>query len=215
MATRVLLADDHRLLRDSLRRTLEDARIEVVGEADDGQAAVELATELRPDVVLMDVTMPVLDGIAATRQLRSLVPDVHVVMLTMHDDPDVITRARRAGAIGYLFKDLAVDEVVAAVRRAQNGALVLGTGVAAGPWVEQRVAQVAGTDGDAPVLSEREAQVLQLVADGVSSKEIAARLFLSPKTVRNHLSRIYDKLGVSSRSDAVVAALRAGMVSLD
>lgn len=216
MPIKVLLADDHRLLRDSLRHTLEYADVEVVGEASDGQMAVLMATELRPDVVLMDVTMPTLDGISAARQLRSLVPDTKIVILTMHDDPDVIGRARRAGAVGYLFKDLAVDEVVGAVRRAATGALVLGSGVSAGPWVEQRVSAVAGNgDGTALLLSERESQILQLVADGVGSKDVAERLFLAPKTVRNHLSRIYDKLGVSSRSDAVVAGLRAGLISLD
>lgn len=214
MAITVLVADDHRLLRDSLRRSLEEEGLKVVGEAGDGETAVRLARDLRPNVVLMDISMPVLDGIAAARQLRSLVPDTKVVILTMHDDPDVITRARQVGAAGYLFKDLAADEVVDAVRRAAAGALVLGSGVASGPWIEDRVAAVAG-DGDRQVLSEREAQILQLVADGVSSKDIAERLVLAPKTVRNHLSRVYEKLGVSSRSDAIVAAYRAGLITLD
>ncbi len=214
MAVRVVVADDHRLLRESLRRLLVDAGIEIVGEAGDGQEAVDTIVATRPHVALMDVTMPTLDGITATRQLATLAPDTKVVLLTMHDDADVVDRARQAGAAGYLFKDSGLDEVVQAVERAAGGALVLGTGLEADRWVERRVAAVAG-NGDRPVLSQREAQVLQLVADGVSTADIAERLVLSPKTVRNHLTRIYDKLEVSSRSEAVVTALRAGFIRVD
>lgn len=214
MAVRVVVADDHRLLRESLRRLLVDASIEVVGEAADGQEAVDIIVATRPHVALMDVTMPTLDGITATRQLATLAPDTKVVLLTMHDDADVVDRARRAGAAGYLFKDSGLDEVVQAVERAASGALVLGTGLEADRWVERRVAAVAG-NGDRPVLSRREAQVLQLVADGVGTSDIAERLVLSPKTVRNHLTRIYDRLEVSSRSEAVVTALRAGFIRVD
>lgn len=211
----MVLADDHRLLRDSLRRSLEDAGMLVVGEAADGQAAVDEAVRTRPQVVLMDITMPVMDGITATRELKRRLPETKVVVLTMHDEADVVDRARRAGASGYLFKDTAVDEVVGAVQRAAAGALVLGTGVGgAERWIEDRVAAVAG-DGEGPLLSEREAQILKLVADGVGTGDVADRLVLSPKTVRNHLSRIYDKLGVSSRSDAIVTALRRGLIRLD
>lgn len=214
MVIRVVVADDHRLLRESLRRLLVDAGIQVVGEASDGREAVELVVATRPHVVLMDVTMPALDGITATRQLGTLAPDSRVLLLTMHDDHDVVDRARRAGAAGYLFKDSGLDEVVQAVERVASGALVLGTGLGREQWVEQRVAAVAG-NGDHPVLSAREAQILQLVADGVSTAEIASRLVLSPKTVRNHLSRIYDKLDVGSRSEAVVAGLRGGFIRVD
>lgn len=216
MPIRVVVADDHRLLRESLRRLLDDAGLDVVGEAADGAAAVRVAADLRPHVVLMDVTMPHIDGITATRQLATLAPDTRVVLLTMHDDPEVVDRARRAGAAGYLFKDTALDEVVGAVQRAAQGALVLSPGVGGGDrWVEQRVAAVAGTAGDRPVLSSRESQIMQLVADGVRPTDIADRLVLAPKTVRNHLSRIYEKLGVNSRSDAVVEAIRSGFVRVD
>ena len=211
---RVVVVDDHRLVRDSLRRTLEDAGIHVVGEAGDGVEAIELVTSLRPHVVLMDVTMPTMDGLVAARRLRSLAPDTRIVMLTMHDEPELIDRARAAGVSGYLFKDLAVDEVVGAVQRAAAGGLVIGTGVPKGPWIEERVRCVAGS-GDTQVLSERESQLLQLVADGVATGDIADRLTISPKTVRNHLSRIYSKLGVGSRSEAIVAGLRAELIRLD
>lgn len=215
MTVRVVVADDHRLLRESLRRVLEDGGLDVVGEAADGHEVVAVAVATRPGVVLMDVTMPGQDGIAATRELRSLLPDTRVVVLTMHDDDEVVERARRAGAAGYLFKDTAVDEVVAAVERAATGALVLGQGVGGVErWIEDRVAAVAGW-GRRQVLSEREAQVLTLTAEGLSASVIAERLVLSPKTVRNHLSRIYDKLEVGNRADAIVAALRAGLIRLD
>lgn len=214
MKIRVVVVDDHRLVRDSLRRTLEDAGIQVVDEAGDGVEAIEKVTSLRPHVVLMDVTMPTMDGLVAARRLRSLAPDTRVVMLTMHDEPELIDRARAAGVSGYLFKDLAVDEVVGAVQRAAAGGLVIGTGVPKGPWIEERVRSVAGC-GDRQVLSERESQLLQLVADGVATGDIADRLTISPKTVRNHLSRIYAKLGVSSRSEAIVAGLRAELIRLD
>lgn len=214
MTIRIVVADDHRLLRESLTRLLTDAGHEVVGEAAEGQEAVDVVVATRPHVVLMDVTMPGLDGIAATRQLASLAPDARVVLLTMHDDGEVVDRARRAGAAGYLFKDAGLDEVVAAVERAAAGALVLGSGLGQGAWLERRVTAVAG-NGDRPVLSAREAQILQLVADGVGTTEIAQRLVLSPKTVRNHLSRIYDKLDVGSRADAIVAGIRRGFLQVD
>lgn len=216
MTVRVVVADDHRVLRESLRRVLEErSGIEVVGEAADGHEAVEVCVAMRPSVVLMDVSMPGQDGLAATRELRSLLPDTRVVVLTMHDDVEVVEQARRVGAAGYLFKDTAVDEVVAAVERAASGALVLGHGVGgADRWIEDRVNAVAGS-GDRPLLSEREAQILTLAAEGLTAAVIAERLVLSPKTVRNHLSRIYGKLEVGNRADAIVAGLRAGLIRLD
>lgn len=215
MGVRVLIADDHRLLREALRRVLEAAGVEVVGEAADGVQAIEGALATRPTVVLMDVTMPGEDGITATRRLRTLLPDTRVIVLSMHLDAEVVERARRAGAAGYLGKDTAVAEVVSAVQRAAAGALVVGTSVGgAERWVEDRVATVAGSS-DRPVLSSREAQVLALAAEGLTAAAIAERLVLSPKTVRNHLSRIYAKLEVGSRAEAIVAGVRAGLLTLD
>lgn len=210
--TRVLLVDDHRLVREGLRRTLEEAGYEVVGEARDGVEGLELAEQLRPHVVLMDVSMPVLDGLTATRRLRTRAPDSRVVVLTMHADAELVERARAAGAAGYLIKDASSDEVVDAVRRAASGQQVLGTGL--GPAAETEPS--VGTDGvdDTPELTPREVQILQMLADGCSPHEVAERLVISPKTVRNHLTKVYDKLSVNSRSQAIVEALRHGMINL-
>lgn len=210
--TRVVLVDDHRLVREGLRRTLEDAGLEVVGEARDGAEALELAAALTPDVVLMDVSMPVLDGLTATRRLRSRVPSARVVVLTMHADRELLERARAAGAVGYLVKDASGHEVVEAVERAAQGQQVVSASVTR-----------ADTDGPAgppvhavapPDLTPREVEILQLLADGCSPQEVAGRLFISPKTVRNHLSKVYDKLDVNSRSQAIVEALRHGLIDL-
>lgn len=209
MSVRVLLVDDHRLVREGLRRTLGDAGLEVVGEAEDGEQALELAIGLRPDVVLMDITMPSMDGLTVTRRLRSRAPGTRVVMLTMHDDEDLLERARAAGAVGYLLKDAAGDEVVAAVRRAHEEGVATSSEVGTSPPAVR-----PGPAESAPDLSERECEVLQLFADGHLPGEVAAKLFISPKTVRNHLSHIYAKLEVSDRSQAIVAALRHGLIDL-
>lgn len=210
--TKVLLVDDHRLVREGLRRTLEEAGHEVVGEASDGVEGIELAQELRPHVVLMDVSMPVLDGLTATRRLRSRAPDAKVVVLTMHADSELVERARAAGAAGYLVKDASGEEVVAAVERAARGGHVLGIGAGGAP-TEPPAVEPERVDG-APELTPRELQILQILADGVSPQEVAERLYISPKTVRNHLTKVYDKLGVNSRSQAIVEALRHGMIDL-
>lgn len=212
MAKRVLLVDDHRLVREGLRRTLEDAGFEVVGEADNGADGVEMAERLRPHVVLMDVSMPVVDGITATRRMRSRAPDAHVVVLTMHADSDLVDKARSAGASGYLLKDASGDEVVTAVRRAVDGQRTISPGIA-------RAAEVAALDdgprsGDVPSLTEREVQILQMLADGCTPAEVAERLFISPKTVRNHLTKVYGKLDVSSRSAAIVVGLQHHLIEL-
>ena len=213
MAKRVLLVDDHRLVREGLRRTLEDAGFEVVGEAENGADGLELAEQLRPHVVLMDVSMPVVDGITATRRMRSRVPDAHVVVLTMHADSDLVEKARSAGASGYLLKDASGEEVVLAVRRAIDGQRTISPGIAGS------ATPVLPGDGeeaaeDAPSLTEREVQILQMLADGCTPAEVAERLFISPKTVRNHLTKVYDKLDVNSRSAAIVVGLQHHLIEL-
>jgi DNA-binding NarL/FixJ family response regulator len=211
--TRLLLADDHRMLRDSLRRSLEEHGFDVVGVAADGAEAVKLAQALRPDVVLMDVSMPALDGVEATRQIARVVPGAQVVMLTMHADGDVMARAIQAGAVGYLVKDCSIDDVVSAIRLAASGESVLSPGLASSMLANVKKSGDQ-RNGDAPVISAREEEVLQLVADGLSLPEVAAALFISIKTVKNHLASIYSKLDARDRTQAVLRAVRMGIIRL-
>ena len=209
---RLLLADDHRMVRQSMRRSMEDAGFDVVGEAPDGQEAVRLAEELRPDVVLMDVSMPVLDGVEATRQVRAAGTGTQVVILTMHADADVVRRALQAGAVGYLTKDCSIDEVVEAVRLAASGDGAVSPGLAAALLREAKSTSPAENDLG---VSAREIEVLQLIAEGAAPPEVAERLFISVKTVKNHLSSIYEKLDARDRTQAVLKGLRIGIIRLD
>jgi DNA-binding NarL/FixJ family response regulator len=215
---RLLLADDHRMLREGLRRSMEENGFDVVGEAADGPEVLELARRLKPDVVLMDVSMPVLDGVEATRALRRELPGTQVVMLTMHTDGDIITRALQAGAAGYLVKDCSIDEVVEAVRMAGSDQPVLSPNLASSMLAEvervERGDRTAGRPAE-PVISAREEEVLQLVANGLSLPEVAAELFISQKTVKNHLASIYQKLDARDRTQAVLRAVRMGIIRLD
>ncbi|MDQ3978688.1 MAG: response regulator transcription factor [Actinomycetota bacterium] len=202
------------MLRQGLRRSLEDFGVDVVGEAADGHEAVELARRLRPDVVLMDVSMPVLDGIEATRAVRREVRDTQVVMLTMHSDTDLIARALQAGAAGYLVKDCSIEEVVDAVRMAASDWATLSPNIASSMLAEvERFNRPR--KGEEPVISAREEEVLQLVADGCTLPEVAEKLFISQKTVKNHLASIYEKLDARDRTQAVLRAVRMGIVRLD
>ena len=216
-SVRLLLADDHRMVRQSMRRSMEDAGFDVVGEASDGEEAVRMADALRPDVVLMDVSMPVLDGVEATRQLRSAAiasgsaAGTQVVMLTMHADADVVRRALQAGAVGYLTKDCSIDEVIEAVRLAASGDGAVSPGLAAALL---REAEAGPTENEFGV-SAREIEVLQLIAEGAAPPEVAERLFISVKTVKNHLSSIYEKLDARDRTQAVLKGLRMGIIRLD
>jgi DNA-binding NarL/FixJ family response regulator len=214
---RLLLADDHTMLREALRRSLESRGIDVVGEAADGDEAVRLAEELAPDVVLMDVSMPILDGVEATRQIRQRTPDVQVVMLTMHVDHDVLVRALRAGASAYLVKDCTTDAVVDTVRRAASGEEAMSPEIAGAVLAEASRTAAAGSSS-APaeeIISRREAEVLQLIAEGASTTEVAERLYISVKTVKNHLASAYQKLDSRDRTQAVLRAVRMGIVRLD
>ena len=212
---RLLLADDHRMLRESLRRAMEDNGFDVVGEAPDGAEAVRLAEELRPDVILMDVTMPVLDGVEATRQVRDRVPGTQVVILTMHADREVLVDAIRAGAAGYLVKDCSTEEVVDTVRKAAAGETALSAELAASMLGEVRDLVRREESGAEPIISKREEEVLQLIADGLSTTEVAEKLYISVKTVKNHLASIYQKLDTRDRTQAVLQAVRMGIVRLD
>ena len=210
MPIRLLLADDHRMLRETLKRSMIDEGFEVVAEASDGQEAVALAIEHQPDVVLMDVTMPEMDGVEATRQIAEQVPDVRVIMLTMHADQDVIAAAIRAGAVGYLVKDCSFEEVAETIRAAMSSDTDVTPQIAATMLAEARDL----SDGGDTVVSKREIEVLQLIADGCSTPEVAEQLFISQKTVKNHLASIYAKLDARDRTQAVLQAVRMGIVRL-
>ncbi len=210
---RLLLVDDHRMLREGLRRSMELYGFDVVAEGSDGEEGVRLAQALRPDVVLMDVSMPVLDGVEATRRIRQTCPDTQVVMLTMHADKDVLAKAIRCGAAGYLVKDCSTDEVADAVRAASNG-----EGTVSPEFAKSMLREAKFPIPDRPgesVISKREEEVLQLVADGFSTVEVAQKLYISIKTVKNHLASIYQKLDTADRTQAVVRAVRMGIIRLD
>src|SRR5215208_2260453 len=211
-SVRVLIAEDHPLFREGMRGRLERvADITVVGEAASGEEAVELAGNLEPDVILMDIKMPGLDGIEATREiLRSSPRGVGLLMLTMFEDDDSLFAAMRAGAKGYLLKDSGGEGVVHAIRAVASGEAVFGPGVA-----ERMIgffsAPRAAPQRAFPELTEREEEVLSLVAQGKGNQEIARQLFVSLKTVRNHVSNILLKLQVADRAQAVIRARDAGM----
>jgi DNA-binding NarL/FixJ family response regulator len=211
VTVRVLLADDHRILREGLRRSLEALGLEVVGEAADGEEAVELAEQLRPDVVLMDLSMPVLDGVEATRRIRERRPEVRVVVLTMHADEATMARAVRVGADGYLVKDCSSDEIADTLRQVAAGETAVSAELAASMLAEVK-SLPAGAGEEA--VSRREEEVLQLIADGCSTAEVAEVLYLSQKTVKNHLASIYQKLDARDRTQAVLRAVRMGIVRL-
>jgi two-component system response regulator DegU len=207
---RLLLVDDHKLLRQGLRRAVEEAGFDVVGEAGDGEEAVRLAIELQPDLVLMDVTMPVLDGIEATRRLRNSCPEARVVILTMHGEEETVARALRAGALAYLLKDCSTDQVSETLHAVASGDTDLSAELA-----RTMLAELPSEPAVATSLSSREAEVLQMFADGCSTVEVGQRLYISAKTVKNHLASIYEKLDARDRTQAVLTAVRMGIIRLN
>jgi DNA-binding NarL/FixJ family response regulator len=211
-ATRVLVADDHAAFRAGLRALLETGGdLEVVGEADTGEAALSMARALQPDVVLMDINMPGLDGVEATRRLVDASPHVAVLVLTMHDDDETVFAAVRAGARGYLLKGAQRAELLRAVRSVAAGEAIFGPGVAR--RLMAYFARPAPRPDPAafPELTEREREILDMVARGRSNADITTALVLAPKTVRNHVSNIFSKLQVRDRSEAIVRAREAGL----
>jgi NarL family two-component system response regulator LiaR len=210
MSIRILIVDDHGVVRQGLRMYLGlDPELEVVGEATNGAEALRLAHELEPDVVLMDLLMPVMDGIAATEAIRRELPEVEVIALTSVLEDSAVYGAMRAGAIGYLLKDTQADELCRAIKAAAAGQVQLSPAVAA------RLLREVPAPQQSEPLTERETEVLKQLALGKSNKEIAADLVIAEKTVRTHVSSILAKLGVSSRTQAVLHAVRSGLVSLD
>ena len=206
---RLLIVDDHPIVRDGLQGVLQSQPdIEVVGEAADGEAAVQMANSLSPDIVLMDLRMPVMDGVTALREIRTRNPQCQVLVLTTYDSDADILPAIEAGASGYLLKDSTREELYAAIRAAARGETVLAPAVAA-----RLVGRMRAPAEEK--LSSRELEVLQLVAEGGSNSEIASRLHISQATVKSHLIHIFGKLGVSDRTAAVTVALKRGILSLD
>jgi DNA-binding NarL/FixJ family response regulator len=211
-SVRVLIADDHPLFREGMRGRLERVGdIAVVGEASSGEEVVDLARELDPHVILMDIKMAGLNGIEATREIQKASPQIGVLVLTMFEDDDSVFAAMRAGAKGYLLKDSGGEGVVHAIRAVASGEAVFGAGVAERITRFFSIPRSTAPQRAFPELTEREEEVLSLVAQGKSNQEIARQLFVSLKTVRNHVSNILLKLQVADRAQAVIRARDAGM----
>ena len=215
--TRVLIADDHKFIRQALRSCLDKEQdMEVIGEATDGEQAVRLSAQLSPDVIIMDIEMPVLNGLEATRQIRKVSPDTIILVLTIHDDREYILHILEAGAAGYLTKKAMGKEIACAIRAVTSGESILSEDIMkqlltyAFRYPTQPLVLDHGEK-----LTAREIQVLELVAKGASNKAIAQTLNLSLNTVKKYLMGIFDKLQASSRTSAVINAQRAGLISMD
>lgn len=211
----VLLAEDHTIVRQGLRSLLDnEPEIEVVGEAGDGQEAIQKTEQLRPTVVVMDITMPILNGLEATRQIKKLFPAVKVVILTVHSTEEHIYQILRAGASGYVVKQGAVPELIEAIRAAAQGNTFLS------PTISRQAIDEYGRQAEVTVdrydrLTDREREVLQLIAEGRTSREMASRMHVTVKTVEAHRAHLMDKLGLHTIADLTRYALRKGMIGPD
>ena len=207
MPIRILIADDHSVVRQGLKMFLAlDPELEVIGEAENGAEAVKLAGELQPDVVLMDLLMPVMDGITAIENIRATLPDIEVLAVTSVLEDTAVIRAIRAGAIGYMLKDTQADELCRAIKAAAAGQVQLS------PEAASRLLREVRAPESPEALTDRETDVLRLLARGLANKEIAQHLSIGEKTVKTHVSHILSKLGVASRTQAALYAARVGLV---
>jgi DNA-binding NarL/FixJ family response regulator len=211
MSIRALIVDDHPVTREGLRTALElsDDAVVVVGEAGSGEEAVEQARELTPDVVFMDVRMPGMDGIEATRRIRDASPETKIILITIDESRGAISEAIQAGVSGYLLKDASPDALVDAAKNAVEGNAVIHPQLTK-TFIEE--AQSASDEPKAAPLSKREREILQKVADGATTRQVASDLGISPHTVKTHLERIFEKLGANDRAQAVAIAIRTGIV---
>lgn len=213
MAVRVLVVDDHRVVRAGLVALLSrHPQIDIVGEAGDGQEAVDLANKLQPHVVLMDIRMPEMDGVEATRHIKATFPATEILILTTYDDDDLIYSGIEAGAKGYLLKDAPPDELISAIIQVSKGNSILPPAVAA--KLVARIHQKPSKADLAESLTERETEILQLIARGTSNREIASKLYISENTVKTHISNLLQKLDAKDRAEAVAKALTQGLISL-
>jgi DNA-binding NarL/FixJ family response regulator len=214
--TRVLLADDHPLLREAMRSHIDQQEdMHVVGEAGDGEEAVKLSLELEPDIVIMDIVMPKLSGIEASRQIKNVNPSVAMLILTAYDDDRYILGLLEAGAAGYLLKSARGHDVVEAVRAISRGESVLHPTVIAKLLKRALHVQTGEEQEGGEVLSTREMEVMKLASRGMSNKEIASELSLTVRTVKAHLSNTFNKLGVASRTEATLRGLKEGWLTLE
>lgn len=210
---RLMIVDDHTVVRDGLAAMLERERgLSVAGEAKNGREAVIRARELDPDVILMDLRMPELDGVGAMREILAEDPDARIIVLTTYDTDDAIFDALEVGAKGYLLKDASREELFRAVRTVHQGESLIQPSVTA--RVLDRLARLSRGDADQDALSERELEVLQLLAGGSGNKEIASSLSVTESTVKTHIANIFQKLGVNSRTEAVTHSLQKGIIKL-
>jgi two-component system response regulator NreC len=216
MSIRILLADDHKITREGLRSLLDNQQdMEVVAEAEDGRTAVSLVREVVPSVVIMDVSMPDLNGVEATRQIIAQFPDVKIIGLSMHSDTLFVTEMLKSGASGYLLKDCAFDELALAIRTVVTGKTYLSPSIS-GVVVDDYLHRLSKADfSDSEVLTDREREVLQLLAEGKSTKQIALKLHISVKTVETHRRQIMNKLDIHTVAELTKYAIRKGLTSLE
>jgi len=216
MSVKIILADDHRIMREGLRALLErESDIEVIAEADNGRTTVELARELNPDVVVIDIGMPDLNGIDATRQIVSESPAVKVIALSMHSDRKFVREMLSAGASGYLLKDSAFEELGAALATVINNQTYLSPKIA-DTVVKDYLGKIETKESKvSPALTKREREVLQLIAEGKTTKDIASQLYVSIKTIETHRKQIMDKVGLNSVAELTKYAIREGLTSLE
>ena len=223
--TRVLIVDDHPVFRQGIRDVIETGPdIDVVGQAADGEVAMELAYDLMPDVILMDVNLPTINGLQVTRRIKSVMPETKIIVLTGYDDVEQVFHALRAGASAYCPKDVTPESLIQTIQAVKDGFYVVGEKRMSHEdvmfWIEEKIGKMSGTYTDDPdemfiPLSPRETEILEHVTSGMSNKEIAYKLGISHQTVKNHMTAILRKLRVDDRTQAAVYALRRGWVRLD